>query len=249
MKSFETEREAEQIIESPAQVQDLLIDKNQSEKLLLAKPNNIYSSENSTQGYEHQHVSTHDVLSVSLPDCADQSKDICKTPKKLNEHTLSSSASTEAWFKTWPERCDKIKINDGSPTKASPNKSAKDCILNPTQNDSPPRTKFTLNEALQNISLAYSPVTKQLHLVEKTDCVKPELESTLSSPDNSCSIKKCGHKRTEAGSFSSTVSTLSAISEPSTSGSLLSSDDRSVSSFDISTTKTRKRSLTNFLSK
>nr|CAI5840705.1 unnamed protein product [Callosobruchus analis] len=248
MKSFEIDKKAEQITESPAQVKGLLVDKNQSEKLLLAKSNTIYSSENYTQGY--QHVSTNDVRSVSLPDCADQSNDICEI---LNEHTSehsNTSANTETWFKTWPERCDKIKTNDGSPTKTSPSKSAKSCMQRQSANDSPARTKFTLNEALQNISLAYSPVTKQLHLIEKTDCVKQELESTLSSPDNSsCSIKKCGHKRTEAGSFSSTVSTLSAISEPSTSGSLLSSDDRSISSFDISTTKTRKRSLTNFFSK
>nr|CAH7765164.1 unnamed protein product [Callosobruchus chinensis] len=250
MKSFETDREAEQITESPAQVKDLLIDKNQSEKLLLTKSNNIYSSEHSTQGY--QHVSTHDVRSVSLPDCADQSNDICKTLKIPNEHTntlSSTSANTEAWFKTWPERCDKIKTNDGSPTKTSPSKTAKHCISNQQANDSPARTRFTLNEALQNISLAYSPVTKQLHFVEKTDSTKQESEPSISSSDNSCSIKKCGHKRTEAGSFSSTVSTLSAISEPSTSGSLLSSDDRSVSSFDVSATKTRRRSLTNFFSK
>ncbi|CAH2006064.1 unnamed protein product [Acanthoscelides obtectus] len=251
MKSFEFDRDAEELSENSSQVKDLLIDKNLSKKSQLTKLNNIYSSENRTQGY--QYVSTEDVRSISLPDCAaDKSNGTsCNNQKKQNEHgnNLSLIATTEAWFKTWPERCDKIKTNETSPTKTSPSKTTKHCCPHQPENGSPTRTKFTLNEALQNISLAYSPITKQLHLVEKTDSVKEEFEPRLSSPDDSCSIKKSGHKRTEAGSFSSTVSTLSAISEPSTSGSLLDSDDRSVSSFDTSGTKPRKKSLTNFFSK
>ncbi|XP_060535702.1 TBC1 domain family member 12-like [Cylas formicarius] len=123
----------------------------------------------------------------------------------------------ETWFKTWPERCDKIKSADSSPER--------DVYKFRVGN------RMTLNEALKNISLAYSPVTKKLHLIE-TRGDEPRAEP--SSP-------KKGHKRTEAGSFSSTVS------EPSTSGSIQDMEDRSLMSVDES--ETRKTSLADFFTK
>ena len=88
----------------------------------------------------------------------------------------------------------------------------------------------TLTEALKNISLAYSPLTKQLHLMTKDEELTNEDVKKGSKYDIEVNcdsikdvVKKIKHKRTDAGSFSSTVSTLS---EPSSSGSLLEAEDR-----------------------
>lgn len=205
----------------------------------------------------------------SLPDCVEKidiltCSDGMEGDKNNCDDTLQTSPVSDSWFKTWPERCDKQRS-----TEASPNHSP---ITTPTKNQNThskfncdnleknTKNKVTLNEALKNISLAYSPVTKQLHLIEQpevankdTDYLDCTVEQLKSAQDNSnertnsndC-FKKLGHRRTEAGSFSSTIST---ISEPSSNGSLLSTDDRSLSSFEIPSSKTRKKSLTHFFSK
>lgn len=202
----------------------------------------------------------------SLPDCVEKSESTCyfrrkECDKNDSVETLQNSLTTESWFKTWPERCDKQKSNETSPanspvispTKIKNTQSKLNCD-NLVQNTN---NKVTLNEALKNISLAYSPVTKQLHLIEKTqinvipnsefnDLKNPSKEKDDETISNDTSAKKIGHRRTEAGSFSSTISTLS---DPSSNGSLLSTDDRSLSSFEIPNSKTRKKSLTNFFSK
>lgn len=198
----------------------------------------------------------------SLPDCV---KELNESPHCIDKRfssnfsngTLQPSHVSELWFKTWPERCDKQKSTETSPTYSP--------ATTPTNNHNT-QTKFncdilgknnknkvTLNEALKNISLAYSPVTKQLHLIEKSnDIINNDIlnvETKPSGDDNTegiCINKNLGHRRTEAGSFSSTIST---ISEPSSNGSLLSTDDRSLSSFEIPNSKTRKKSITTFLSK
>lgn len=213
-------------------------------------------------------VNYSEIRCQSLPDCAEKNVLICNSKKKECDDTCCAeiqhnSLTSESWFKTWPERCDKQRSTESSPNnstvttpiknKNTLSKSNCDHVENNINN------KVSLNEALKNISLAYSPVTKQLHVIEKPDVSSKNIGNSelndLKKIDNVISesvipsdtpSKKIGHRRTEAGSFSSTIST---ISEPSSNGSLLSTDDRSLSSFEISNDKTRKKSLTNFFSK
>lgn len=214
--------------------------------------------------------------SLSLPDCAiDGACNLNGTSSSnengdvhsclLNENNSPDDSPNSLWFKTWPERYEKLRSTDTSPVQSNVNTPSpkplylhEDAASNTKTSDRNIKNKFTLNEALQNISLAYSPVTKQLHLVEKKDLSNTSSNDsdTIDTPKvNEVDIKegteqkRSGHKRTEAGSFSSTISTLSYISEPSTSGSLIGGDDRSVSSFNSASEKPRKKSITNFLSK
>lgn len=173
------------------------------------------------------------------------------------------SPTTETWFNTWPERCDKVKGIESSPEHLE---------LNNVNTQNAFSNKLTLSEALKNISLAYSPVTRKLHLVEDVNTTKNDItesqhdnkeiddcDNKLGSGDivkeNSSPFpspaKKFGHRRIQEGSFSSTISTLS---EPSTSGSLIGSEDRSLSNFGGDETgcteeKTRRKSLTQFFTK
>ncbi|KAJ8936046.1 hypothetical protein NQ318_018395 [Aromia moschata] len=202
--------------------------------------------------------------SQSLPECLDENNELngkldrtdnCDIRSTLLTHCKSSNSPSQSpplcdlWFKTWPERCDKLKSDDSrddasdSPIKNTPNThnthvNSLDCD---TLKKSNIKNKFTLNEALQNISLAYSPVTKQLHLIEKPventpsevlldDSLGEPLKESISQSEVNTCLKKSGHRRTEAGSFSSTVSTLSGLSDPSP-------------------LAPRKKSLTNFFSK
>ncbi|KAF5269938.1 hypothetical protein FQR65_LT05737 [Abscondita terminalis] len=177
----------------------------------------------------------------------------CDTKSKLLiEHDSPPlSPSQEMWFKTWPERYDKIKpenacesINNCSNTQLASSTCDKIVDISSVNN------KVTLNEALQNISLAYSPITKQLHLLPQDDLNQhvsesnsPEKESkTIIDEENRTKSK---HKRTEAGSFSSTVSSLS---DPSPSGSLLETEDRCISN-DDSEYQSHKKGLSGFFNR
>ncbi|XP_056633611.1 TBC1 domain family member 12-like isoform X1 [Diorhabda sublineata] len=195
--------------------------------------------------------------SQSLPDCSNNESEL-KTSLETNEWNKSldkdsQCQKTESWFKTfrtWPERYEKLKDVESSPSQSSPMKSSntqESSQCNYSDN-SYVKNKLSFNEALQNISLAYSPITKQLHLVDNPKTYETETEKDSSNNDES-NLKKLGHRRNEGGSFSSTISSWSAISDPSTSGSLIGSEDRSVSSLEISNMKLRRKSLTNFLSK
>ncbi|CAG9771053.1 unnamed protein product [Ceutorhynchus assimilis] len=201
------------------------------------------------------------VLSKSTEDLSNENL-IFKSPVNGNEgkgsitsaspkETPLGSPTGDIWFNTWPERCDKVKSIDSSPEhpKTQENNNQN------TQNGVEPNqlsNKLTLNEALKNISLAYSPVTRKLHLVED---LKNEQEYQHDKKDcdnnlyvNSSPTKKYGHRRIQDGSFSSTIST---ISEPSTSGSLIGSEDRSLSNFgdECHEDKTRRKSLTQFFTR
>ncbi|CAH0546443.1 unnamed protein product [Brassicogethes aeneus] len=166
----------------------------------------------------------------------------------------SPTTASNEWFKTWPERCDKVKTNENSPELIS-NASSRNTLLMSTNCDSTKnvnKTKITFNEALQNISLAYSPITKQLHLVEKpqnNENVENEVDNNFkcNGSDEVDFIKK-GHRRIQAGSYSSTVSNLSGLSEPSTSGSLLDAEERSISSLEENNSNT-KNTFSNFFSR
>lgn len=273
MKSFDCTLNKNNRIQGDEQATDLLNNTKIGRKSLeskkgLTKYNNgfkILSMGEKGQGYKDVPTTTNnDLRCQSLPDSIDLelngNLDSTKTCDNIelsnNVKTPPSSPKNESWFKTWPERCDKLKSNETSPIYSQAETPSKhentQCKQNcdTLGNNINAKSKLTLNEALQNISLAYSPVTKQLHLVEP-----PKSVFTLHSEEKDkhdvddqvvSNSKKLGHRRTEAGSFSSTISTLS---DPSTSGSLLESDDRSISSLDVYSTKPRKKSLTNFFSK
>lgn len=86
--------------------------------------------------------------------------------------SCSGSPTGDSWFNTWPERCDKLKSADCSPEHN----------VNTQNGNSTTHNKLTFNEALKNISLAYSPVTRKLHLVE--DLNNCDLTSKESQLDN-----------------------------------------------------------------
>ncbi|XP_066154904.1 TBC1 domain family member 12-like [Euwallacea fornicatus] len=194
------------------------------------------------------------VLSKSNEDISAQGA-IFQGPIFINQevlgHSPAGSPTSDTWFNTWPERCEKVKSADCSPEKG---------LNSNTHNGN----KLTLNEALKNISLAYSPVTRKLHFVEDLSNVKngesQNNDKDINFSDNNIcgavngnkesgfSPKHLGHRRIQEGSFSSTISTLS---EPSTSGSLIGSEDRSLSNFgdDGCEEKTRRTSFSQFFTK
>lgn len=281
--------------DSPVKCTKLLSEKrgHQSPKINRPLIKNISSLKGLPLGFKEHGFNNatssnnHDTRSQSLPDCLDDDAnklrdnlhfiDNCDVNSKLlNHNSPPHSPTNDMWFKTWPERCDKIKSNELSPDSSTktivPNigKNTQKGHSNCDVGNNNIKNKLTLNEALQNISLAYSPVTKQLHLVEKplnvsteksdaksgnttSNCNKEDLElNTITCNGEANCSKKFGHRRTEAGSFSSTVSTistLSGVSDPSPTGSLLGSEDRSLHNFDTAGGKTRRKSITNFFTR
>ncbi|CAG9818842.1 unnamed protein product [Phaedon cochleariae] len=186
----------------------------------------------STNVYEYESFSCQ-----SLPGSINNADKLIEESNSTSDNETSrkekNSSSSQSWFKTWPDRYDKLRSTDTTPLH-SPNedKTQLESKCNSSETETP-KTTFTLQEALQNISLAYSPVTKQLHFIETTPDHPNEKhipnEETIKIEE--INAKKFGHRRIEAGSFSSTVSTLSGISDASTSGSLIGSEDRHVFSW------------------
>lgn len=164
----------------------------------------------------------------------------CDTKSKLLiEHdSPPSSPSHEMWFKTWPERYDKVKPDNNCEIVNNRNTQLASSTCDKIADISTVNNKVTLNEALQNISLAYSPVTKQLHLLQPSETNNTLPQTVTANIENGIKPK---HKRTEAGSFSSTISSLS---DPSPSGSLLDSDDRFTD--DDTECKPQKKGLAGF---
>lgn len=169
-----------------------------------------------------------------------------ETRLKLLPETDSSlespveSPTTDLWFKTWPERNKNIDSEDtvSNNTSKCDLHSEQKCTNNKVQNT------FTFNEALQSISLAYSPVTKQLHYLDKKNDLDNVESQSLPPEDVSATKPKLGHRRTEAGSFSSTVSSLS---DPSPSGSLLDADERTSS--PESDLKSKRKGFSSFFNR
>lgn len=175
----------------------------------------------------------------------------CDIYTKLLSKNENSPTIQDLWFNTWPERYEKPKQNDTNTSGTSETidnavstSVSSMCLVNKVNNSD--TKKVTLNEALQNISLAYSPITKQLHLVQREIIQEKENINTqsdkLEKPDYStedfCNVKKSKHRRTEASSFSSTVSSLSDVSA---NGSLLGAEDRNSSADDEQNDEKGKR--------
>lgn len=245
---------------------DLLIDsKSDTEELkcnpqLIKSFNILKSVSMGHKEYLYQRVLckngiTQDYRSQSLPNSLDEKNDTrnvgtdnssnCDVQSKLlpQHDSPPVSPTHDIWFNTWPERCDKLKVDlSGENTVSnSLSNSNRDTSMDTQLKNGISKKKVTLNEALQNISLAYSPVTKQLHLVEQINGIKPD-----SKPQEEQCMKKCGHKRTEAGSFSSTIS---SISDPSPSGSLLDAEERSLQSFDGNSADLKRKGLGSFFTR
>lgn len=241
---------------------DLLIDsKSDTEELkcnpqLIKSFNILKSTAMGHKEYLYQRVLckngiTHDYRSQSLPNSLDEKNDIsngtvensnnCDAQSTLLQQNDSTTVSpTHDWFNTWPERCDKLKVDHSGDNTVS--NSLSNTTIDSHLKNGISKKKVTLNEALQNISLAYSPVTKQLLLVEQINDVK-----TDNKPEDEQSVKKkFGHRRMEDGSFSSTIST---ISDPSPSGSLLDAEERSLQSFDGNDADFKRRGLGSFFTR
>lgn len=253
------------------EITDLLIDNKHKTDALQCNPeliksyNVLKSTPMGHKDYFYQRVLckngvTQDFRSQSLPNSLDEKNktngnvdtlNCCDIKSKLlpQQESPPVSPTQELWFKTWPERYDKLK-SDCSPDDTMSTNSSKATNTHFTSEtcdislrNGTVKNKLTLNEALQNISLAYSPVTKQLHLVE---CVTKEKHEDNKLTEEDHYGKKTGHRRTEAGSFSSTVSSLS---DSSPSGSLLDAEERSLQNFEDQGAKPRKRSIGNFFTK
>lgn len=138
-----------------------------------------------------------------------------------------------------------------------------------------PRGVMRLSEALDNMQLAYNPITKQLHFVsprvEKTAETADEIDrlskkssfsdegnfslSTCEKSDTSDSPKSTlqwggsvtsGHKRgKDGGSFSSTVSSLSECSL----GSNASKDHDGADTVEEDSVKVKKKGISGFFSR
>lgn len=174
----------------------------------------------------------------------------CDIHTKLLSENENSTVVQDMWFNTWPERYEKPKPSTETyipeTTDVALNSSmSKTSIINRGTSKTDNK-KVTLNEALQNISLAYSPITKQLHLVEREVIEKENIGNQLEklekleySIEDCCNVGKNKHRRTEASSFSSTVSSLSDIS---VNGSLLGGEDKSSTLDDDKDGENKKRS-------
>lgn len=240
---------------------DLLIDsKSDTEELkcnpqLIKSFNILKSAPMGHKEYLYQRVLckngiTQDYRSQSLPNSLDEknvdNSNNCDVQTKLLPQPDSPPVSPthDIWFNTWPERCDKLKIDHSGENTVSESmsNSNRDTAMDSQLKNGVPK-KVTLNEALQNISLAYSPVTKQLHLVEQ---INKDIKTENEPKEEQQCTKKSGHKRTEAGSFSSTIS---SISDPSPSGSLLDAEERSLQSFDGNSADLKRKGLGSFFTR
>lgn len=243
---------------------DLLIDsKSDTEELkcnpqLIKSFNVLKSAPMGHKEYLYQRVLckngiSQDYRSQSMPNSLDEKIDRnsnvdnlnnCDAQSKLlpqNDNSPPLSPTYDFWFNTWPERCLKVDYSGDNTVSNSLSNSNRETIVDTHLKNGISKKTVTLNEALQNISLAYSPVTKQLHLIEQVNDIKSDIQ-----PQEEECKKKLGHRRTEAGSFSSTIST---ISDPSPSGSLLDAEERSLQSFDGNGADFKRKGLGSFFTR
>ncbi|XP_022915918.2 TBC1 domain family member 14-like [Onthophagus taurus] len=210
---------------------------------------------------------TEDSRSKSLPNSLEKNKSLngsdietvecCDIESKLLPTTDGDSPPVspvfqDLWFKTWPERYDKLKTNDTDPvhSEGSSSNGYLYATCSSTQKSPVVRKndvkKVTLNEALENISLAYSPITKQLHFVKKdivetskveeSDDIINKIEDNTLCPEN----VRPHHSRS---------STISSLSDFSPSGSLLDPDERTTPTKDLSESKSCKKKKGTFFNK
>lgn len=137
--------------------------------------------------------------SQSLPSCFvnNPSKSCQIIPMPPTEN--NSSNQSDSWFRTWPERG----VNNNTITNN--NEEVQE------DHEQVQITGVPLETLLEKMQLAYSPVTRQLHLVK-----------TSPSPKNASPLQAIAEEETKpktsdaSSSFSSMVSSLSDASSPAT---------------------------------
>lgn len=222
---------------------------------------------NNVQDVEDLEVTPKETIDSDLPACVfSENISVESTNKEVN-----------GWYKTWPD-CGVDKPKNGvvgEKVGASSNGQCdgKDALSGATENkcDCDRANLMKRNKAipidnlLDNLPIAYSPITKQIHLISNPDfCDTASRTNPLDNCDVKCSeIDSAVHRvNTEVSSFSSTVSSLSDVS-PSTNGdsavgslfdagdnsSLLSLGNCSIVSDDSGTYRDKRKGLTGFFSR
>lgn len=138
------------------------------------------------------------------------------TSPSVEELNEGSKEGNNNWFKTWPDCTlrngivspseDKVQVDVDEKTNA--------CVCDGHccgKCNKNPNTPVPLDNALHSLPLAYSPVTKQIHLICHSDLKSEKSESKCNG------VPLLNRVGTEVSSFSSTVSSLSDTS-PSTNG-------------------------------
>lgn len=202
-----------------------------------------------------------------------------------NENSNDESVDREAndsWYRTWPD-CGIDKVRNGI---VLDNNASKDNILTDGASDEVAvkcRSAVTshntiacdivvkkngaipIDNLLENLPIAYSPITKQIHLIssiDNCDNVKRTPVDKLDEIKCSDSFQTLPRVNTEVSSFSSTVSSLSDVS-PSINGdsavgslfdngdncSLLSIGNCSIVSDDSGGSKPKRKGISSFFSR
>jgi hypothetical protein len=213
--------------------------------------------------YIHK-VFLHKLKSQSVPSLEKKKTNYLENGSSIpeeNNETVSPLIDQEStndeennWFKTWPDCVDKCSLKNGkvpnglhSPENSS-DKSTPE--LSPVK----PHTPVSFDNLLHNLPLAYSPITKQIHIIKSNENPKLELETTDEKP-----FSRVG---TDVSLFSSNVSSLSDVSpstnEDSVSGSLLDHGDDcslvsigncSITSEESGGTKPKRKGISSFFSR
>lgn len=201
--------------------------------------------------------------------------------EKSNDESVDREAN-DSWYRTWPD-CGIDKVRNGI---VLDNNASKDNILTDGESDEVTvkcRSVVTsrntivcdsvvkkngaipIDNLLENLPIAYSPITKQIHLissVDNCDNVKRTPVDKLDEIKCSDSFQTLPRINTEVSSFSSTVSSLSDVS-PSTNGdsavgslfdngdncSLLSIGNCSIVSDDSGGSKPKRKGISSFFSR
>ncbi|XP_018322531.1 TBC1 domain family member 14 [Agrilus planipennis] len=196
------------------------------------------------------------IRSQSMPNFVEQQKqcdmdvaDICDIKAKLLYDSASppESPNKESWFNSWPEKVSGYRITAvraGDVKNLVKSNSSLYVSLLPSNNQNEDcknntHGKISLNDALQNISLAYSPVTRQLHLIESNDKMEQKENNNVSSASLENS-DKCYQRTSNESFFNSSNS--SGPPSPSSSGSLL--EDKNLVE-DETSIKLKKKALSN----
>jgi len=233
-------------------------------------------------GHYLQKVFLHKLRSRSVPSLEKQKKaeggsphdkdndettplEVCECEDEVDEDLKESNN----WYKTWPEcGLEKCPRPPPSPKKLTPQGSLeeekKDCDI---QSNFKPNTPVPLGNVLRSLPLAYSPITKQIHLIKSGTDVPingNQAETPWESRRQGEGCEKVSNRVVlEASSYSSTVSSLSDHSPTSTNGdsavgsllengdncSLISIGNCSVLSEDAYPSRPRKKGISGLFSR
>jgi hypothetical protein len=140
---------------------------------------------------------------------------VCDKGTSELKFDINGSVSSDSWFKTWPETRNIINTQKLS-TQNESNKQSRQQACDENRNCEPsspvtsnvrPSTVIPLDQLLQSIPLAYSPITRQLHVLSPPAHSEPQQEiSKGSRPEDGEDFLGCNPK---SGSPFSSLSSLS----------------------------------------